>query len=169
MSTPSVVSVGQTPSGSAIRIEGRGTMRESPAVREFAVRALDQGTERLMIDLEGCDYLDSTFLGCLVDLHRRYGVTEPPRFVVSAPAATVQRLLAASRLDRFLRPTEERPEILGEAVVLPSQALETTELGRHVMECHRRLAEIGGPNQAIFERIADQLAEELIGGRAEAE
>jgi len=165
MSTPSVVSVGQTRSGSAIRIEGRGTMRESPAVHEFAVQVLNQGSERLVIDLADCEYLDSTFLGCLVDLHKRYGTSEPPRFVVSAPAETARRLLAATRLDTLLHPTEERTEFLGESVVLPPQVLEAIELGRHVMECHRRLAEIAGPNQAIFERIADQLAQELVGSR----
>jgi len=165
MSTPSVVSVGQTRSGSAIRIEGRGTMRESPAVHEFAAQVLNQGAERLVIDLTACDYLDSTFLGCLVDLHKRYGGTEPPRFAISASPETTRRLLAPTRLDNLLHTTEERPEILGESVVLPAQVLEATDLGRHVMECHRRLAEIGGPNQAIFERIADQLARELVGSR----
>src|SRR5689334_5995318 len=64
MSAPSVVKVGRTTSGYRLRVEGTGTMRESPAVGEFAERSLRDGTSTLVVDLSACDYLDSTFLGC---------------------------------------------------------------------------------------------------------
>jgi hypothetical protein len=34
---------------------------------------------------------------------------------------------------------------------------------RHVAECHRRLAEVGGPQQAAFAAIADNIERELRG------
>ena len=63
--------VGRTEAGYAIRIEGRGTMRESPALQRVVRTVLDGEACAVTIDLAVCDYLDSTFLGCLVDLHRR--------------------------------------------------------------------------------------------------
>ena len=53
-------------------------MKVSPAVREFAEQALAakrSGCEPLAIgfDLSACEYMDSTFLGCLVCLHRGAG------------------------------------------------------------------------------------------------
>ena len=39
--------------------------------------------------------------------------------------------------------------------------LPTYDLGRHIMECHRRLAELGGSQAASFRSIADHLAREL--------
>ena len=46
---------------------------------------LRQAGEWWTVDLSGCDYLDSTFLGCLVEMQRRAGKAAPGRFVVSAP------------------------------------------------------------------------------------
>ncbi len=114
-----------------------------------------------MIDLSGCDYLDSTFLGCLVDLHKRHGRGRPPRFEVAAPRRCAAACSPSSRLDALLNLIDEAPEVVGEELDLPAVAAGPAELGRHVMECHRRLAELGGPDQAAFERIADQFAREL--------
>jgi hypothetical protein len=115
----------------------------------------------MVIDLSACDYLDSTFLGCLVDLNKRHGRTRPTRFAVAAPPQACRRLLSPSRLDTFLNLIGEAPEVIGDDVDLPSNATGQVELGRHVMDCHRRLAELGGPNQAAFERIAERFAVEL--------
>jgi hypothetical protein len=41
--------------------------------------------------------------------------------------------------------------------------LDKRDLTQHVMECHRRLAEVEGPQQAAFRRIAEQLERELAG------
>src|SRR6516165_4500505 len=92
--------IGRTVSGYMLRVEGRGTLQESPAIHDFAARILDQGPEAgtFVIDLAACDYLDSTFLGCLVMLHRRYNHPVPHRFRVAASAEKCQKLLAPTRL-----------------------------------------------------------------------
>jgi hypothetical protein len=46
-------------------------------------------------------------------------------------------------------------------VELSGPILPRADLGRHVMECHRRLAELGGSRAPSFRSIADQLAREL--------
>jgi hypothetical protein len=48
MSPPSVVKVGRIRSGYRIRVEGRGTLRESPAVHEFAGHVLRDGASTLV-------------------------------------------------------------------------------------------------------------------------
>ena len=47
-------------------------------------------------------------------------------------------------------------------------AMTPGDLAQHVVECHRRLAEMGGANRVVFGPIAEQLAAELEdrGGRA---
>src|SRR5262249_19078749 len=116
MPTPSALKVGRTRDGYRVRVEGKGTMRESPAVHEFAMHTLDAAPASLVIDLSGCDYLDSTFLGCLVDLHRRHGRERPARFEVAAPPQARLRLLASSRLDALLNLIDEAPQVIGEDV-----------------------------------------------------
>jgi ABC-type transporter Mla MlaB component len=147
-------------------------MRESRSAAEFVSRAVDAdpGTA-VVIDLSACDYLDSTFLGCLVEMQRRAakapaapgapaGVTGP-RFVVSAPPEKVKKLLSPTKLDLALKRTAEPPQLSGEWVDLPAADPASPDVMRHVMECHRRLAELGGPQQAAFAAIADNLEREL--------
>ena len=115
-----------------------------------------------MIDLAACDYLDSTFLGSLADLHKRYGVKQPPRLLVIADLEGRKRLLGPNHLDRLFHYLQGDLEAIGDDLVLPPMSLPREDLGRHVLECHRRLVELGGPNQAAMQGVVDRLAEELV-------
>src|SRR3954447_14768913 len=162
MSTPSVVKVGRTSNGYRLRVEGRGTMRESPAVLQFAAKALEDAAPSLTLDLSACEYLDSTFLGCLLILYKRYGLGTAPRLLVAATPEARRRLLTPNNLDAVIKTLAECPEVLGEDLTLPPAAIGATDLGLHVLECHRRLAEVEGPNRAAFGEVADRLARELL-------
>ena len=155
--------VGRTASGFLVQVEGRGTLSESSALQEFAVQSLDgpRGPSTVVVDLSHCDYLDSTFLGCLVSLHRKYNRTLPHRFQVAASCDQCQKLLAPTHLNHLLDVTEVCPEPISDVVELSGPILPTADLGRHVMECHHRLAELGGSREESFRSIADQLAREL--------
>jgi anti-anti-sigma regulatory factor len=145
-------------------------MAESPALQEFAVQSIDgpSGPSTVVVDLSLCDYLDSTFLGCLLNLHRKYNRTAPHRFQVAASGDQRQKLLAPTHLNQVLDLTDVCPELISEVLEVSRSLLPGTDLGRHVMECHARLAELGGSRAAAFRSIADRLALELgeasIGG-----
>ena len=174
--TPSALKVARTPTGFCLRVEGRGTMRESRPAAEFVNQSLAAGTgagagpaPTVVVDASACDYLDSTFLGCLVEMQRRVARAPAgpgamgPRFVVSAPPEKVRKLLSPTKLDAVLKTTPEPPQVVGEYVALPAEDPGNPDVVRHVMECHRRLAELGGPQQAVFAAIADNLERELQG------
>jgi anti-anti-sigma regulatory factor len=154
----STVELGRTGDGFLMRIVGRGTMRESLAFHEQMIDCLAQGSVKLVVDLNDCDYLDSTFLGCLVNLHRRLGAE---RLLIAAGQQRRKSLLSAMRLERFFTLIEIAPESVCCPTAISSEVIDSRDLGRHAMNCHRELASLGGPNQAIFTRIADQLAQEL--------
>ena len=139
----SMLRVGRTASGFLVQVEGRGTLSESPALQEFAVQSLDgpSGPSTVVVDLSYCDYLDSTFLGCLVGLHRKYNRILPHRFRVAVSRDKSQKLLGPTRLNHLLDVTEVCPEPISDVLELSGPILPTADLGRHVMECHRRLAE----------------------------
>ena len=163
MPTPSALTIGWTRRGYCVRVAGRGTMRESPALRAFALQVLDEpGSPTLDIDLTTCDYLDSTFLGGLLSLFRQFEQSGPSgRLAIAGPTEVLHRLLGPTRLEAILPLRAEPPERLGEEVPIPPQALDSEDLGRHVLESHRRLAELGGANAAVFGPIADRIACEL--------
>jgi len=162
MAAPSTVKVGRTRLGYRIRIEGRGTLRESPAVRAFARQVFEEEPASLVIDLTACDYLDSTFLGCLVHLLRYDGTTAAPRLLLAAHPQDCKRLLAPNCLDTLFKVTEDCPEVIGEDLELPPLTASRDDLGRHVLECHRRLVELGGPNRDAFQGVVDRLDQELV-------
>lgn len=149
--------------GFVIRLTGRATMQHSPAAEELVVRTLEHspGT-RVAIDLSGCDYLDSTFLGSLFGLYSRFGVGEKPRVRLHAPAATIKKLFGPLKLDKHLvADSGGAPAIRGQWVDLQASDGDKAAMSRHVMECHRRLAEIDTPARAAFIKIADAMEREL--------
>ncbi|MBW3600979.1 MAG: STAS domain-containing protein [Planctomycetes bacterium] len=161
----------RTAEGCLIRVVGRGTMRESRVFHDYARRCLEAVAEDgvdpreplVVIDLSECERLDSTFLGCLVDLHKRFNRGGAAPFAVAAPPEVAAELLRCSRLDRLLPLCRETPTTAGDgAPLLTESAVDARDLGRHVMECHRRLAEQGGPMGEAFARVADQLERELM-------
>src|SRR5947208_15951806 len=99
MPDPSVLKVAGTASGYCLRVEGRGTMRESASAMQFVAGPLAQAGTSVVVDLSACEHLDSTFLGCLVEMQRRAGRASPPRLVISAPAEEVKKLLSPTELD----------------------------------------------------------------------
>jgi anti-sigma B factor antagonist len=154
------MTVGRFAEGYAVRISGHGTIREGAAVQALARQAFNDPGTRLVLDLHECDGLDSTFLGTLVILHRQT-VRTPGRFVVSVDHEGAQRLLGQCRLERMLTIEEERPVMDGEPTRIPSASLEPADLAKLVIDCHRQLAETGGPEADAFAGVADRLEREL--------
>ena len=157
----SVLKVARTPTGYCIRVEGRGTLRESRSAAEFAAGPLAAPGTSVVVDLSACEHLDSTFLGCLVEMQRRAGRAEPGKFVVAAPPDKVRKLFGPTKLDAVLKTTADPPQTLGDYIALPAADPGSPDAMRHVMECHRLLAELGGPQQAAFAAIADHIEREL--------
>jgi anti-anti-sigma regulatory factor len=136
-------------------------MRESHSAAQLVAGPLEHEGASVVVDLSGCDHLDSTFLGCLVEMQRRAGRATPPRLVVSASPEKVKKLLSPTKLDLVLKTTADPPQVVGEFVALPAAEPGTPEVMRHVMECHRLLAQTGAPQKAAFAAIADGIEREL--------
>ena len=91
MDEPCTLAIRRTESGYLFRVVGRGTMQASPTVQEFVCSALDDGAD-VVLDLSACEYLDSTFLGCLLILDKR-GSGAAGSFTVHASDLVRQKLL----------------------------------------------------------------------------
>ena len=148
----------RTSNGFVIRVSGFGTMKTSPAFREMAEQCLSDNAEHVVVDLMCCEYLDSTFLGCLIQVHKRYRDFGEARFQIIADDTKRTKLFSTSMLDRLLDFVSDHPAVNTEFVSLPANELETEELGLHVMRCHQRLAELCGKDADKYRSIADRLA-----------
>ena len=154
------MTVGRIDGGYAVQISGTGTMREGAAVQAFAREAFTDPRARLVLDLHDCEGLDSTFLGTLVVLHRQ-AQRDPRRFVVAVDPERAAKLLGQCRLERMLTIESERPHLDGDPTRIPAASLDPADLARLVIDCHRMLAETGGPDSDAFTGVADRLEREL--------
>ena len=69
--------------------------------------------------------------------------------------------MGSVHLDHFLNFADECPAGAGAPVTLHVSALDRAEFGQHLLETHRKLAELGGPAADTFRKVADQIAREL--------
>jgi anti-anti-sigma regulatory factor len=159
---PCTLKVAQTETGCCIRVEGQGTMQQSPTARDLAVRTLEGDPSAVVVmDLSACTYLDSTFLGCLMDLFRMFGKSKPPRYFLFGSTEQLKKVLGPTHIERLIPQVPALPALRGQWVAVHSSALEKKEQLRHVMDCHRALAEVDGPMKGAFARIAEQIEKEL--------
>jgi anti-anti-sigma regulatory factor len=158
--------IGRFANGFVVRVVGRGTMQESPAFRSAVSRALESGV--VVFDATRCEYLDSTFLGCLIGLKKSCEQFPERRFLIAAGPAIRIKLFCTSSLDKYFDFVEVCPETEGQPMTIDVESQERDVLGRHMMRCHATLAEMGGREAPAFKAIADRLAKEL-GDRASVE
>jgi anti-anti-sigma factor len=164
MSERAKITVARFAQGVVVKVDGAGTMTESPLVYAFAEEILKAPGQQVIVNLSGCSYLDSTFLGGLVGLLKRHG-GEPGRFAIHAPPPRRQNLFGVSRLDKILPFVETLPPVEADLPLEARSQMSRDELGQYIVDCHRRLAELGGEQAQDFGRVADALAGELDGRR----
>lgn len=156
------ITVARFSSGVTIRVEGRGTISESPVVHAFAERVLRDAGQQVIVDLSACAYMDSTFLGGLVSLFKRDRQSGGRRFAIFVPEADRRPLFGASRLDTIFPFVNSLPPAVEASFELePQGSVSREELAAYVIECHQRLAEIGGPDAQEFARVAEAIAGEM--------
>ena len=160
MAAESALLVGRADDTYLVRVLGRGTLQESLAFSKFTAECLRDASPLIVVDLSQCDYLDSTFMGCLMGVHKACE-GGPARLRIVASPATRLQLFSTTLLDRVFEFDAACPPFKGELLALAATCDSERELGQHVMRCHRRLAEAGGQDADAFRSVADRLAEEL--------
>jgi len=156
---PSEFLIGRVSNGLVVRLVGRGTMQESLAFRAAVERSLDGAV--VVFDATRCDYVDSTFLGCLIWAKKTCEQTAACQFVIAAAAATRIKLFSMSSLNGYFDFVDASPESVDKFVTIDIEKLDPKELGLHVMRCHELLADMGGSRAPAFKAVADRLAKEL--------
>jgi anti-anti-sigma regulatory factor len=171
----SPIRIGTTAQGDClIQIVDRATMHHSPSTEQLVVQTLERDPNvSVIIDLTGTTYLDSTFLGCIFGLHRRFiqrkelpSAGQKPRLRIHASPAKLHELYGPLRLDKLIQADPNpAPRPVGATVPMPESPTDHSTICRHVMDCHRRLAEADSPAKAAFVKIADAMERELKEGR----
>ena len=81
-----------------VRLAGELDLYNAHAVREELLAAAERGPERLIVDLSGLTFIDSTGLGVLIEARTR--LPNRRAFLLAAPGLETRRALEISGLDR---------------------------------------------------------------------
>jgi anti-sigma B factor antagonist len=162
------IKVGKFEGFSWIRCEGKGSFLNSAAVKEFGEFRIKRGELCLVVDLQACTAMDSTFMGTLAGLANRLTETGGVLQVTGADEKS-QRSLEDLGLNFLMAINPElgiwksledkardllKPKIAG---IKAGTVLHT----RHILEAHEILSDANGENQRKFSAVVGYLEEEL--------
>jgi anti-anti-sigma factor len=146
-------------------VVGKVTSHHSPAMRQYAEEGLAQGATRVQVDLHDCMYCDSTFLGTLLQLQRRFDSHGQKAFRLVCPSAPLRQMLAQIGAERLFCIVEEATTT---GMQTTWQQLEDNldRVGelcfkQNVVEAHKELANAGGALGQRFGPLAEAVSREL--------
>ena len=155
-----------------LRVEGRGSFQNSVQVKRAFQTVLDEGTQDLVVDLEHCPMMDSTFLGTLTCT--ALNLLEKGAGSLSVLNANVrnQQLLTDLGLNHILDVDvsgtlwpEERRAVCAELSDCAEKGASCKEEHtEHVLTAHRVLSDVSRQNQSRFRDVIHFLEKELSSG-----
>ncbi len=147
-----------------VRVFGRGTFKVGPALKEFGMAAMDRGCDRILVEMEACTGMDSTFMGTLAGLASQLAKT-----------GGVVKLLHASDKNRFLikmlglRDLVRVDDPVSEEERMPSMTESLQEetgkrqLTEAMISAHEVLIDVAPENVVKFKDVLSFLREDLKG------
>ncbi len=178
MSSENAISVGVFEGFTWIRCEGKGSFVISPVLKECADARIAAGERCLVVDLEACTGMDSTFMGQLASFSARLSKLGRPGGVQIAGAGERNRgSLEDLGLDCLLD-IDPLTAIWRGRVAEVRAALEPYQSGRlpgmqerakHILEAHKTLAATSEDNARKFAGVVGILEKEVAENERKAD
>ncbi|NNC88625.1 MAG: STAS domain-containing protein [Akkermansiaceae bacterium] len=168
MTASDSIDVGEAGGFVWLRINGKGSFLCSPQVKEYVEARLQEGSTRFVIDLTGCNAMDSTFMGTLAGIAIRLGKRTGEKLQVAAASDRNRQSLQDLGLDLLMDIDPENAEWRRELATI-EECLEPWGEGTagagaaHVLEAHQRLCEANDENAKKFATVLDVLEQEARG------
>ncbi|GEP45010.1 hypothetical protein BGE01nite_43010 [Brevifollis gellanilyticus] len=168
---PSNILVGRIGKVFWLRVEGRGNFQNSMQVKRAFQTVMGEGTADLVVDLEHCPMMDSTFLGTLTGTAIHLMEQGKGSLSVLNANPRNQQLLNDLGLDQILHVDvegtqwpDERKTVCDELACCQEKGAECKEEQTQlVLNAHRMLSNVSRQNQSRFRDVIHFLEKELIG------
>lgn len=147
-----------------VRVVGRGTFKISGALKEFVGRALDDRDAGVVVDLEACTGMDSTFMGVIAGLAMRLKKASGGHVILANVNSRLSELLSTlglSFLVEVLPPGQAEGDLgalLAQANGLVAVGGASKESTASVMlEAHENLVRASPDNLPKFKDVLEYL------------
>jgi anti-sigma B factor antagonist len=153
-----------------IDVKGRGSFKNGPALKQFAVSAMGEGCRDFVIDMAGCRGMDSTFMGVLAGVALRLRREGDGRVVMINLSAANKNLLQTLGLDRVLSIHEagvsdaglrQDLAVLTEVNVLDTAAVDEKFTLETMLTAHKDLVRTDAANFPKFQNVIEYLGKDL--------
>ena len=153
-----------------VRVQGRGYFKNAASLKRFGVAAIGSGCRRVVLDMDECRSMDSTFMGVLAGLALRLRKETDGRLVAMNLSPKTASLLDTLGLTRLIETHEvdADPDGLKKCVrdMLDLSALDATHPNQRLtletmLEAHQTLAETTTENRARFKDVIAYLEQDL--------
>lgn len=169
MIAPTTILVGRIGQVFWLRVEGKGTFQQSVQVGRALEAVIKGGMRDVVVDLERCPMMDSTFLGTITGAALRLRENNDGSLNVLNANQRNQHLLTSLGLDHILDldvsgtawPEERRQACMQLANCTERGASCKEEHTHHVLQAHQTLASLSGVNQGMFHDVIKFLETEL--------
>ena len=151
-----VVFYGETEDAVHLALRGRATWMHCDAFYETARAVLEEGRP-LVLDLSGCDYLDSTCLGTVHELVGR------GRVVLAGVTPVVRALFEELSMDRVLAGIREDVPAVPELYALSTRHDDAAAWRQRILRAHEALSGLSEHNREEFRGVVESLRGEIDG------
>ena len=153
-----------------IRVEGRGSFKISPPVKQFIHQVMDtHSAERILVDMSDCSGMDSTFMGVIAGLSCLIKKNPACSFKLINLSRKNQKLFSTLGVDRVvdysLSTSGEEQELMDQECS-GSQNLEPDfadklAAAKTTLEAHQTLVDINPENFDKFKSVLDFLQDDV--------
>lgn len=149
-----------------IRCEGKGSFMNSPRLKDWADKQLADGLTHLVIDLEECTGMDSTFMGTIAGIAMRLAKTDGGLLEIASANDKNSRSLDDLGLSALMLINPPSPSWGGDEKGIRSGLIEvgapgSTDNTQHVFDAHQTLVDADDSNTEKFSTVLDCLEAEL--------
>lgn len=170
MNTDSSILYGTFDSFFWIRCSGRGTFANSSILKRIADAYIDEGGRMIVVDLETCPGVDSTFMGTLAGIARRL-MPMGGSVQIASPTDRARAAMESLGLDALLEieppvapwrgKMEEIRQKLSPGHTSRGEEIDDISRAHHVLDSHVTLSELSESNAEKFRTVTEYLKKEI--------
>lgn len=152
-----------------IRLEGKGSFVNSPAIKAYCEERMAAGESCMVADLSACTGMDSTFMGTLAGIAARLSALDNGSLQIADPGPRNRRSLEDLGLDFLMQIDPPDAVWRSNLESIRSQLSAPRTIGcfnkiertRHVLDAHQKLSRINEENAQTFSGVVKLLEAEV--------
>ncbi len=147
-----------------IRINGRGSFKIAAPLKQFVAKVVaQQPISMVVIDLEECIGMDSTFMGSIAGLAGRLKKNNQSLELINLSEKNTQLLktLGVDQVLSFYSDTHGHQLNAQKTNAMPVDPLSQKEMAEQALQAHEDLVQISDENLPKFKQVIDLLKEDV--------